>query len=191
MATSVPMAGRGKHKSLFQGRFISLKPQPLQSNCDFKHNISRSEIKADPASLWKFPTTKWSISKQKKISKHLEGWKVCFPCYVLDTHIDWMPRERKTEVTCAKIVHCSAGNQDCLTAKACEAISTKVHAVQLGAPLGLPSCLCQYRLFWNIRYLSTDKNVMYNQWLKSKAFKINNDFKICLSKYRDPSSLLT
>lgn len=49
--------------------------------------------------------------------------------------MDWMSRERKTEVTCAKIVHCSAGNQNSLTAKACEAISTVAHAVQLGAPL--------------------------------------------------------
>lgn len=116
---------------------------------------------------WKFPTTKWCISKQRKISKHLEGQKIYFPCYGIDNHMDWMSRGRKTEVTCAKIVHFLTGNQNSLTAKASEAISTGVHPAQLGAPLALPNSLCQYGIFWNMRYLSTEKNVMYNQWLKS------------------------
>lgn len=140
MATSVPVAGRGKHKSLFQGWFISLKPQPLQSNCDLKHWSVEVRLKQIQLHWWKFPTTKWCISKQKKISKHLEGRKVYFPCYVPDTHMDWVSRERTTEVTCAKIVHGSAGNQNFLTAKACEAISTVVHAAHLRT-LGLPRSL--------------------------------------------------
>lgn len=129
--------------------------------------MNRSETNGDPSSLVKLPTTKWCVSKQRKISKHLEGQKVHFPCYVLDTLIDWMSRERRTKVACDKTVPCSTGNKNSVTAKASEAISRVAQPAQLWVPLVFPNSICQYGLLWNMKYSSTDKNVMYSQGLKS------------------------
>lgn len=83
----------------------------------------------------KAPTTEWCLSKQRKISKHLKGQKVCFPRCVLSTHIDWKPKGRRTKVVYAKIIPCSTGDQKFWTAKASEAILTAAQTAKPGVLL--------------------------------------------------------
>lgn len=81
---------------------------------------------------WNCPLSN-DVSQNK--GKFLSIWNH-FPFCVLDTHVHWVSRERKTKVACAKIVPCSTGNHNSLTAKASPAISREALPAQLGAHTG-------------------------------------------------------
>lgn len=148
--------------SLFQGRYFTEATvlTGKEQLCFYTLKTS-TEVRLKKVHLhwWNYPPPN-DIPRNKGKFQSIWKGRIHFPCYVLDTHIDWMSRERRTKVACAKIVPCSAGNQNSLAAKASEAISRVAQPAQLGAPLVFPNSLCQRELLCNMRYSNTDKNVM-------------------------------